>query len=112
MQNALQGLRERLNAGQVLAGQLLQLPLSELGELEVHATMIDGVAAAADQARALCPPGELDGAVVAYVQLLSRLSNCRPRCDGMTAQNKKQLVKRRRQPGALGCLLAPAQEIA
>ena len=112
MQNALQGLRERLNAGQVLAGQLLQLPLSELGELEVHATMIDGVAAAADQARALRAPGELDGAVVAYVQLLSRLSDRRPRCDGMAAQNQQQLVKRRRQPGVLGCLLAPAQEIA
>ena len=63
---------ERFDAWQVRAGQALQLLASAIGELEVHATVVERVALAADQPGALGALGELDGAVVAYVQLPAR----------------------------------------
>ncbi len=64
--------RERFDAWQVLPGQGLQLLASVIGELEVHAAVVDGVPGTADQTRGLCALGELDRAVMAYVQLLAR----------------------------------------
>ena len=62
----------------MLAGQGLQLLASVLGELEVHAAVVDWVALAQDQPGGLGALGELDGAVVAYVQLLGGLADRRP----------------------------------
>ena len=72
--------------------------------------MIDGVTVAADQAGGLCALSELDGAVVAYVQLLRGLPDRRAGRRGMAAHDQQQLVQRGRQARVVGCLLAPAQE--
>ena len=79
-----------------------------VGELEVPPAVVDGVTGTANQTRGLCTLGELDRAVMAYVQLLRGLTYRRSRCSGVSAYDEQQLVKRGCQTVVVGGLLAPA----
>jgi hypothetical protein len=78
----------------VLAGQDLQLLTPTIGELEMHATLVQWVALAADQSSDLRALSELDGAVVADVQCLRCLPDRWSRSCGMAADDQQQLVQR------------------
>lgn len=77
----------------------------------MHATLVKRVALA-DQPGGLGALCELDGAVVAYVQLLRGFADRRPGRDGKPAYHQQQLVQRGREARVVGRLFAPAQEVA
>ena len=67
MHDAFEGRGECRDALEVLTCEHLQLLTSVAREAEVNATVVDGVALAAQEPRGLRTLNQLDGAVVAYV---------------------------------------------
>ena len=78
MHDALKGLGERRYAGEVLSGKGLELLASIVCELEVYAAVIDEVVLSTGEPLGLGSSDELDGAVVAHVELVGDLSDSRP----------------------------------
>jgi hypothetical protein len=108
LQDVVEDSGECFDAGQVGPGQGLQLVAPVVGELEMHPATVDGVTGTANQACCLCALGELDRAVMAYVQLLRDLADRWSRCGGVSAYDEQKLVKRGCQTAVVGALLAPA----
>ena len=73
--NVVEYVSECLDARQVLAGQRFELCMSSWRELKVDLPVVGRVSCSLDQSRWLRPLGELDGAVVADVQLVGGLSD-------------------------------------
>src|ERR1700722_14113865 len=112
LQDVVEDCGEGLDAWEVCAGQALQLLAAAIGELEVHATLVERVALATDQPGALRTLSELDRTVVAYVQRLRGLPDRRPGCGQVSTYDKQQLMQRRGKTGVVSALLAPTQELA
>ena len=80
MHDVLEDVRQVRDSRQVRSSQTLELFASAAGEREVDPAVVEVVAVAADQTGALRTlSGELDRAVVAYVQLLGGLPDRRAR---------------------------------
>ncbi len=89
MGEGLQHLREGSDARQVLAGESLELCSSVVGDSEVDLTVVGAVAGTIEQTGIRGALGELDGAVMANVQLLGDFADRWPVIRGMAANGEQ-----------------------
>ena len=92
--------------------QRLETLAPRRGELQPDDPVVLGVAHPLDQPGRYGPVDEADGAVVAEEEVVGHLADRRPPVVGVPSDGQQQLLLRRRQPGPLGLLLAPAEEPA
>lgn len=112
MRNGVEDTCERLDAGEMLACERLQLDAPVVCESEVQTPLVALVAHALQQARRFGSLSQLDGTVVANVEQLCRVADRRSSQRWVAAYDEQQLMERWREAGIVRRLLTPAQEVA
>ena len=97
---------------QVGLGQCFQPLAPRRGELQADDPVVLGVTHPPDQLGGHGPVDQPDGTVVAQQQVVGDLTDGRTAAIRVPPDGQQQLLLRRGQPGALGLLLAPADEPA